>query len=142
MLLLIQRRHLMMLLIIRNHLNLLYIRYNLRYIGPQINWEMRIIPSEFVNSKGPLEFKQFFRMKYATFEKLCSQLFNHYTTTIERRTTQGRPSHAFEWKLAVCIRFYARAECLATLKHLFGSCMETVHASSILLHLFEELQVQ
>ena len=101
---------------------------NLRYLGPRIDWEVKLIPSQYFHAKGPVEFRSYFRMEYATFQKLADKLFTAYEDN-RNSTSVGRPGHVFEWKLGICVRFYARGECLGTLKNSFGCCQKTARAS-------------
>ena len=69
-------------------------------------------------------------MEYITFIQLVDVLYHHYI--LQRgNSIVGLPSHLFMWKLGVCIRFLARAECSATLKHLFRCCSQTIRGSIV-----------
>eukprot|EP00834_Sanchytrium_tribonematis_P004829 NODE_259_length_11524_cov_0.251028.p5 type:complete len:141 gc:universal NODE_259_length_11524_cov_0.251028:8881-8459(-) len=135
-----RRQILLTLLIIMNRNNLMlqqykillfncYLRYNLRYIGPKIEWIPTKIPTQFYQQYGPGEFSNFFRMSIDTFNQLSQNLHQIYTQIWPLHNV-GRPNHLFEWKLGIFLRYLARGECLNSLKHMYGCCKETARAST------------
>ena len=106
---------------------------NLRYIGPRITWEPHNLPLDLYHSKGPVEFRTFFKMDYTTFDKPVTRLKTKYNN-YSRMTTSHR--ELFAWKLKIYVRFLAREDCLNSLKITFGCCKETVCSS---IHNFRKL---
>ena len=67
-------------------------------------------------------------MSFSTFNAMCSKLYHYYKQNCNVNCGESY-DEIFEWKLGICLRFYARCECLTTLKNLFGCCEETVRSS-------------
>ncbi len=134
LLLILQEQTTALLAVYKYQLSLYYTRINLRYMTPYIQYEPRNIPDEFHALYGHREFKLYFRMSFNTFNTLADELKECYI----QYSGQSRVQKMFKWKLAIYLRFLARAECLQSLKHTFGCCIETVRAT---MHCFKHLML-